>query len=396
MSTPVRSGRWSKWAVAGLAVAALAGGGGWWQHKQTQDKAAQDKAKADPQSVALEFMPAEVTRPRLAALPVELSFSGSLAAPRMAVVRAKAAGTLLSLSVDEGARVKAGQTLGRIDLSELATRVAERGATVEAARARVVEAERLHAANEGLARQQFISGAALETSRATLESARAQLKVAQAGERSSEITVANAALTAPIAGVVGKRSALPGERLAPEQEVLTLVDLSQLELAGNVPTHELANLKEGQRLKVDVEGVNGEVEGRVDRIAPMADAGTRSIRVVVRIDNPGERLRAGMFARARLNVADPTERLTLPETALAGTVGQQQVWTIDSGVLKPRMVTVGRRNPQAARVEILSGVTADHVVLAARFDNLKDGRQAKVVDAAAPATAAASGASAKP
>jgi membrane fusion protein, multidrug efflux system len=396
MSTPVRSGRLSKWAVAGLAVAALAGGGAWWQHKQAQDKAAQDKAKADPQSVALEFMPAEVTRPRLAALPVELSFSGSLAAPRMAVVRAKAAGTLLSLSVDEGARVKAGQTLGRIDLSELATRVAERGATVEAARARVVEAERLHAANEGLARQQFISGAALETSRATLESARAQLKVAQAGERSSEITVANAALTAPIAGVVGKRSALPGERLAPEQEVLTLVDLSQLELAGNVPTHELANLKEGQRLKVDVEGVNGEVEGRVDRIAPMADAGTRSIRVVVRIDNPGERLRAGMFARARLNVADPTERLTLPETALAGTVGQQQVWTIDSGVLKPRMVTVGRRNPQAARVEILSGVTTDHVVLAARFDNLKDGRQAKVVDAAAPATAAASGASAKP
>jgi len=60
-----------------------------------------------------------------------------LTAPRTAVVRAKAAGTLLSLAVAEGSRVKAGQPLGSIDLSDLRSRAAERAAGVDSARARV-------------------------------------------------------------------------------------------------------------------------------------------------------------------------------------------------------------------------------------------------------------------
>ncbi len=378
------AGRWGKVAAGALVVLVLAGGGGYvWQQKQAKD--AEAKKTADAKSVALEFTPAEVTQPKKMAMPLSVSFSGSLTAPRSAVVKAKAAGTLLTLNVGEGSRVKAGQVLGRIDLADLATRVAERSATAEAARARVVEAERLHAANEGLAKQQFISGAALETSRATLDSARAQLKAAQATQSSSEISVANAALTAPISGVIGKRSALPGERLSTEQDVLTVVDLSQLELAGNVPTHDVANLREGQPLDVEIEGMPGRVQGVIDRIAPMADTGTRSIRVVVRIDNPGERLRAGLYATAHVNVADRTERWTLPDTALFGSIGQQQVWTIDGGVLKPRIVTIGRRDVATGRVEVLTGLTPETLALAARFDNLKDGRAAKVVAAGVPA-----------
>ena len=59
-----------------------------------------DKDKKEP--VPLEFIAAEVARPVAARLPLTLEFSGPLVAPRTAVVRAKAAGTLLSLSVAEG------------------------------------------------------------------------------------------------------------------------------------------------------------------------------------------------------------------------------------------------------------------------------------------------------
>jgi len=102
--------------------------------------------KNKPQ-VTLEFTPAEVVRPVLAAMPERIEFSGPLMAPRTAVVRAKAAGTLLSLNVAEGSRVKAGQTLGTIDLSDLQSRAAERAAGVDSAKARLAEAERLHASN---------------------------------------------------------------------------------------------------------------------------------------------------------------------------------------------------------------------------------------------------------
>lgn len=122
-----------------------------------------DDSKDKKPDVTLEFTPSEVTRPLLAAMPERIEFSGPLMAPRTAVVRAKASGTLLTLSVAEGSRVKAGQSLGTIDLSDLQSRAAERSAGVDSARARMVEAERMHKSNEDLANQRFICANALES-----------------------------------------------------------------------------------------------------------------------------------------------------------------------------------------------------------------------------------------
>ena len=96
-----------------------------------------DGNKDKKPDVTLEFTPGEVVKPLLAAMPERIEFSGPLMAPRTAVVRAKAAGTLLTLSVAEGSRVKAGQSLGTIDLSDLQSRNAERAAGVDSARARM-------------------------------------------------------------------------------------------------------------------------------------------------------------------------------------------------------------------------------------------------------------------
>ena len=111
--------------------------------------------------VPLEFIAREVVQPSMARLPTVVEFSGPLVAPSTAIVRAKAGGTLLAMTVQEGSRVKAGQSLGRIDLAELSTRVAERGANTESVRAALTQAERTHASNERLAAQQFISSIAL-------------------------------------------------------------------------------------------------------------------------------------------------------------------------------------------------------------------------------------------
>src|SRR5207247_7690274 len=116
------------------------------------------QAAAKGDKAALEFLANEVVQPRLGPMPFSVEFSGPLVAPETAVVRAKAAGTLLSLNVAEGSRVKAGQLLGSVDLSELSSRVAERHAMLESARAQLShQAERMHASNLRLADQQFIS-----------------------------------------------------------------------------------------------------------------------------------------------------------------------------------------------------------------------------------------------
>jgi len=175
---------------------------------------------------------------------------------------------------------------------------------------------------------------------------------------------------------------VPGEKLQAEQPVLTIVDLGTLELAGSVGTHEVSRLAPGMPVTISVEGVSRPVAGRIARIAPAAEPGTRSIGVTIGLDNPGESLRAGQYAVGRVTLADDTQRLTLPVTAVGASGGQHHVWVIDAGALQRRAVTLGRRDERHGRVEVLDGVTPAATVLAARFDNLREGAKATVVAAA--------------
>ncbi len=340
-------------------------------------------------AVPLEFTPAEVARPVLARMPLVIEFSGPLVAPRTAIVRAKASGTLLSLAVTEGSRVKAGQSIGEIDLSDLQTRVSERSAMVESAQASMLEAERQHTANVGLASQNFISSTALQTSQARLDAARAQLKSAQAQLSVSRIGVKEASLAAPISGIVGKRHVVPGEKVSAEQQVVTIVDLGSLELAGSVGTHEVSLLRPGQEVQVRVEGQREAVPGKIDRISPAAETGTRAIGVVVALDNKGERFRAGQYAQAQVELADDASRLTIPAASVGQASGQDFVWAIENGALVRRIVITGRKDPAGGRVEVSKGLAAETQILAARFDNLKEGAQARVVPQRAASAASA-------
>lgn len=376
-----------QWLYGGMAAAVLAGGAGVavWASKGEGPKKPADKA----QQAALEFVPSEVVKPALSRMPGVIEFSGPLIAPDTVIVRCKAGGTLLSLAVGEGSRVRAGQILGQADLEELRYRVAERGASVESARAQLVQAERQHKANEGLAAQNFIAPTALETSRASLEAARAQVRAAQAQLDTSQVSLRQAALISPISGVVAKRHTLPGEKLAPEQQILTIVGLARLELAGLVGTHEVSRLKPGMPVQVRIEGVDEPVEAHIARIAPAAEPGTRSIGVTLELSNPKELYRAGQYAVAKVELPDETQRLTVPQTAVSSNAGQDQVWIIDQGALVRRIVTTGRRDPREGRVEVLQGLAPESQVLAARFDNLREGSKAAVVASRAPKVASA-------
>jgi RND family efflux transporter MFP subunit len=379
--------------LAGVGGMALMGGLPGWPDGQavakseaTAGRGGKDGKKPD---VPLEFLPREVVRPVLARMPQVVEFSGPLVAPQTSVLHAKAGGTLVTLAVAEGHRVKAGQVLGRIDMAETSSRVAERSANLASARATLAQAERTHASNERLAAQQFISPIALENSRAAVETARAELNAAQAALDTVRVGLRDATLLAPIAGIVAKRHALPGEKVAVEQPVLTIIDLARLELAGSVGTHEVSRLSAGLPVQVQVEGVARPVQGRIARIAPAAEPGTRSIGVTIELANPGETLRAGQYALARALLDDEQDRLTLPLTAVGNTAGQDHVWMIENGTLARRAVTVGRRDERQGRVEVLTGVGPESQVLAARFDNLREGAKALVAGSSAAVASAA-------
>ncbi len=288
--------------------------------------------------------------------------------------------------------MQAGQVLGAMDLSDLQARVADRTAAVDAAQVALDEAQRQHTAAAGLAAQNFISPTALQTSQSKLDAATSQLKSAQAQLTTARIGVREANLVAPIGGVVSKRSVVPGEKLSIEQPVLTIVDLAELELAGAVGTHEVSLLAPGMPVEVRVEGVDKPVAGKLIRISPAAEPGTRAIGVTISIANPQERFRAGQYALASIVLPDSGLPLTVPTLAIVNVAGQDHVWLIDRGALVRRAITTGRRDDSRGLVEVLAGLTPAAQVLAAGYDNLREGAKAVVVERAGPTASAAASA----
>ena len=359
-----------RWMVGGVAVLALVAGGAFWAVSQKSSAKAHDsKDGKDAAEAALQFSPGEVARAQMRVLPRVVELSGPLVAPNSAVVRAKASGTLVTLNVSEGSRVRKGEALGTLDLADLNARLAERQALAESARAQLAQADRSHQSNLHLAEQQFISPVALETSKAALGSAKAQLNAAHA-----QVDTVRVALR---------------EAVSAEQPIVTLVDLAKLELAATVGTQEVGHLRPGLPVQVMVEGDAKPVAGRIARIAPAVEAGSRAIGVTVELANPNERLRAGQFAMAKVGLPETPPSLTVPSTAVGSASGQEYVWTLEQGKLLRRSITTGRRDAASGVTEVLQGITADTLVLAASFDNLREGRAASVGDKPAAAASAA-------
>jgi RND family efflux transporter MFP subunit len=159
-----------------------------------------------------------------------------------------------------------------------------------------------------------------------------------------------------------------------------IVDLSKLEVQAQAAVSDVAQIAPGARAMVAIEGISDrQFEGRVERINPSAETGTRSINFYVSLPNDKTVLRAGMFAKVFLHVGGERPVPALPIAATRNDGAADFVWTLAEGKLRKQPVTLGRRDERAQMVEIRSGLTPADRVIATKFDNLRDGMPAKVI-----------------
>lgn len=376
--------RRTKWGLAALAVLLAAGIGA--AVINTMAKSQARSAEKEKEQPPLEFVARDVVTlaPRL--LAHELVFPGTVHAVSQATVRSKLSAEVRRVAVREGDRVAAGQVIVELDTAQLKMQLAERTATLESARAQLAQIERTRAANAQLVKQNFISQNAFDTADASYRAQRAAVEAAQAQLEQTRLLLADAVVRAPLAGLVAKRFVQPGEKVAFDAPLVSIVDLSRLEVQAQAPVSDVAQVAAGAKAEVEIEGLaERRFEGRVERINPSAEPGSRTINVYVALANEDSLLRAGMFARVRLAVRQ-AQVPALPTSAVQNEGGQAVVWVIAGGKLAKRAVTVGRRDERAQLVEIAGGLAAGERVLATKFDNLRDGLAAKVISGA-PGTA---------
>jgi len=357
-----------------LVAGGLAGAVGMRIVKKAQEGRDNDKAP-----VTLEFAPADLAVVESAALHRWLQVSGTMQPVRQATVKAKVSGDVRQITVREGDAVQAGQMLVRVDTADLDARLIERQGQLDSARAQLALAEKTLATNQKLLKQNFISQTAFDGSESNMNVTRGSVMSAEAQVRLAQNALKDSVATAPLSGIVAKRHVQPGEKVAFDTPLVTVVDLREIELQALVPAIDIPEIRSGMTVDLTVDGFGErKFNGRIERINPATEPGTRAILVFVGIPNPNNELRGGMFANGRIALAASAPVLSLPSGAVRNEAGQTFVWAIEDGRLVKRMIVTGRRDEESGRVEIKTALPATLKVLAARFENLKEGAPALV------------------
>jgi membrane fusion protein, multidrug efflux system len=378
------------WLI-GLLLLALLAGAVW---RTVAKRQAEQRSTTAAQSAAppvLQLAPADVATVQVRELLRPLEVSGSLKAVNTAMLKARVAAEVRSLTVREGDAVRAGQVLVQLDTTEFDWRVRQAEQQAQAAKAQWEIAQRSLANNRGLVAQGFISATALETSVSNEAGAQASFQAAQAAVEMARKQRADATVATPISGVVAQRLVQPGERVGIDARLLEVVDLSKLEVEVTVPPEEAATLRVGTTAKLQVEGLGEGIDATVVRINPSAQAGSRALVAYLAVQaHPA--LRQGLFAKGRLEL-QRQRALAVPAAAVRLDQALPYVLLLDQGRVKAATVQVG---PAVAGdggewQQVLQGLSEGQTVLLRGAGKLAEGTAVRVaaMDAAAASAAAA-------
>jgi membrane fusion protein, multidrug efflux system len=372
-----------------LLIVLIVAGGVIWSLMQRPSAPAKPAAPVAAATVApptLEFLPKEV----VTAAPVEirqtLSLSGSLRAVDMATVKARVAADVRQVLVREGESVRAGQIVVVTDGTEYEARVAQARGNLDAARAQLEIATKTRDNNRVLVEKGFISRNAFDNAASQYAAAEANVAAARGAMNIVQKSLNDTVIRTPISGLVAARYVQPGEKVSPDNKLLDIVNLQKMELEAAVPTSDIAQIVIGQPVSLHIEGLPETFEGKVARINPSTQTGSRSVLVYVQVANPKNVLRVGMFAEAQLVLRAKQGVLALPQSAVRKDSQGAFVYTITNGQLSKTAVTVGidGRSGEDYLTEIVSGLDFGAQVVRTDMGNLQTGTRVRV---AAPATA---------
>jgi HlyD family secretion protein len=314
----------------------------------------------------------------------ELTASGYVVAQRRAAVASKATGRLVELKVREGSLVKAGELIGRIDASDVdAALVAARAGIGQAEAAqkqaeadlRRNEAEAANAEAElrrqqDLVRQGFVSPQAVEAaerraaaaragvewSRAAIVSAQAAIAQARAQVQVQQVTKEQTEIRAPFDGVVLVKNANVGDMITPFSSasgtsgaVVTLADMSTLEVEADVSESNVARIKADQPVEITLDALpDMRFRGSVARIVPTVDRAKATVMTKIRFEKLDPRILPEMSAKASFlsrpaSDADQKPVLAVNPKAVVQREGRSIVFRLQGDVVEAVPVTPGRK-----------------------------------------------------
>lgn len=310
-------------------------------------------------------------------LPITVDLTGEIMADpdRSAHITARVPGRVVEVRFKEGDHVQAGAVLAVLESTDLARIRADLRATTARAQAAQQNAKRLEAlGRSGLAAGQEVAAARAEADALGAEATAAQRTLSLAGTQSDDPTVARLEVRTPISGVILSRDAVRGQTVDAGYVLAKIADLEVAYFVGRLFEKNLARVRVGEQAEVRLNAYPREVFlGTVERIGQQLDLAARTVIARIAIKNREEKLKVGLFGKARVTTPDesaPAPQLVVPLSAVVRLAEQEAVFVhLSDGPFEVHPVKLGRS--AGGQVEIISGLRAGEQVVSEGTFTLK-------------------------
>jgi membrane fusion protein (multidrug efflux system) len=331
---------------------------------QAAAEATDDEAKETKEKP--EVMPIPVEAAQVAARGIAAYYRAAsvIEADRLVELPCRADGRVRTIAVEEGDWVKKDQILAELenDREKIQLRKAE---LTLADKQRQLDRSRRMQDEELISQQEFDD----------VESA---FKLAEAERDLARIALEETRVRAPFAGRITDRKVVLGQQVALSVPAFTLGDFSPLRVRVHLPENVARKVDAGQRVLVSPEAVEQPLEALVERVSPVVDPATSTVRLTLLLDDQDSPARVGSFVKVRITTDQHHDALSIPKLALVEEGALRSVFVAEADTVRKVEVRTGLYDE--THVEILEGLYAGDFVVTAGQGGLRTGTVVNVLN----------------
>ncbi|SFE45888.1 efflux RND transporter periplasmic adaptor subunit [Flavobacterium xueshanense] len=296
---------------------------------------------------------------------LDFSANGNFAPLQELSFSAEKSGRVVRVLVDEGDKVRIGQTLAIVRSEQIT-------ADLQTAQASYQNA----LTDYGRFENAFKTGG---VTKQQLDQAKLNLVTSKSRLQQAKVNIGDTNIKATINGIVNKKYIEPGSVLGAGTQMFDIVNVSKLKLKVNVNENQVAGLKLGNTITVKASVYpDATFSGKISFIAPKADASLNFPVEIEIANNAANDLKAGMYGTAEFSANQGKKSLMIvPRNAFVGSVSSNEIFVIENGTAKLKTVTAGRI--LGDKVEILNGLSEGETVIVTGQINLQDGSKVDVI-----------------
>jgi RND family efflux transporter MFP subunit len=313
----------------------------------------------------VEAYPVKVARVKSGTIDLQLAKSGILSASDELMLMAETQGRILKIYKKEGDWVKKGDAIAQVNAELMRAELMVTEANYKKAQKDLERAQTLN--DGGAITQQQLEGLQLNE------------KAANAKYIASSKRVADALIKAPISGYINKLFLKEGGMIGPGVLACELVNIRSLKMSVKVDEKEVIMISKGFQTEVVVESLNGKIlQGLVISVGAKADYALQYAVEILISENPEERLKAGMLAKAIFRFKDDAEGPIIPRNAIVGSIKDPKVYIVDKDRAQLTSISIEQLNGE--EVKCLEGIEIGETIVIAGQSNLQDQMKVTVIE----------------